>query len=233
VNVVYVRDGRLRGIRAKAVIMATGGWMNLYVVRDMPPLYREAYGQFVHAPFLVANVALTNWRFLHRLGISAAIWDKGEGDFGYTCNMRNPMQVGRYQPPLDPDEPTILNFYTPFHHPGLPLREQATRGRTELLNTSYPEFERRISAQMMKLFATSGFTPERDVAGLILNRWGHAFSVPFPGFFGGASGTAPRDIIRMPHGRITFAHSELNGWQHWGPAADEGRRAFNQVVDAI
>jgi spermidine dehydrogenase len=233
VNVVYARDGRLRGIRAKAVIMATGGWMNLYVVRDMPPLYREAYGQFVHAPFLVANVALTNWRFLHRLGISAAIWDKGEGDFGYTCNMRNPMQVGRYQPPLDPDEPTILNFYTPFHHPGLPLREQATRGRTELLNTSYPEFERRISAQMMKLFATSGFTPERDVAGLILNRWGHAFSVPFPGFFGGASGTAPRDIIRMPHGRITFAHSELNGWQHWGPAADEGRRAFNQVVDAI
>jgi len=235
VKVVYARDGRLHGIRAKAVIMATGGWMNLYVVRDMPPLYREAYRQFVHAPFLVANVALTNWRFLHRLGITAAIWDRGEGDFGYTCNIRNPMQVGSYQPPLDPDQPTILSFYTPFHHPGLPLREQTTRGRMELLNTSYPEFERRIYAQMMKLFAASGFKPERDVAGLILNRWGHAYSVPFPGFFGGASGGggAPRDIIRIPHGRIAFAHSELNGWQHWGPAADEGRRAFNQLVEAI
>jgi len=235
VNVVYTRDGRLHGIRAKAVIMATGGWMNLYAVRDMPPLYRDAYRKFVHAPFLVANVALTNWRFLHRLGITAAIWDRGEGDFGYTCNIRNPMQVGDYQPPLNPDQPTILNFYTPFHHPGLPLREQTTRGRRELLSTSYPEFERRIYAQMMRLFATSGFKPDRDVAGLILNRWGHAYSVPFPGFFGGAAGKggAPRDIIRQRHGRIAFAHSELNGWQHWGPAADEGRRAFTQLADAI
>ncbi len=237
VKVVYARDGRLHGIRAKAVIMATGGWMNLYVVRDLPPAYREAYSRFVHAPFLVANVALTNWRFLHRLGITAAIWDGGggAGDFGYTCNIRNPMQVGGYQPPLAPDQPTILSFYTPFHHPGLPLKEQTTRGRMELLSTSYPEFERRISHQMVKLFAASGFDPHRDVAGLILNRWGHAFSVPFPGFFGGAAGhgAAPREIIRKPHGRIAFAHSELNGWQHWGPAADEGRRAFTQLVDAI
>ncbi len=233
VRVVYLRDGRLQGARARAVIMATGGWMNRYVVRDLPAAHREAYQQFVHAPFLVANVALTNWRFLYRLGITAAIWDREEGGFGYTCNLRTPMQVGSYQPPLDPDQPAILTFYTPFHHPGLPLREQVTRGRMELLNTSYPEFERRIYGQMMRLFASSGFNPQRDVAGLILNRWGHAFSVPFPGFFGGASGRAPRDVIRTLHGRIAFAHSELNGWQHWGPAADEGRRAFNQLADAL
>ncbi len=233
VQVVYTRDGRLHGIRARAVIMATGGWMNRHVVRDMPPAHRAAYGEFVHAPYLVATVALTNWRFLYRLGITAAIWDREEGGFGYTCNIRNPMQVGGYQPPLDPDQPTILSFYTPFHTPGLPLREQVTRGRVELLTTTYPQFERRISGQMMNLFAASGFDARRDVAGLILNRWGHAFSVPFPGFFGGASGTAPRDVIRRHYGRIAFAHSELVGWQHWGPAADEGRRAVTQLVDAL
>ena len=233
VRIVYVRDGRLYGVRAKAVIMATGGWMNLHVVRDLPAAYRDAYGQFIHAPFLVANVALTNWRFLHRLGITAAIWDRSDADFGYTCNIRNPMRVGAYQPPLDPDHPAILTFYTPFHRPGLPARAQVTQGRTELLSTSYPEYERRIAAQMTKLFSASGFRADRDVAGLILNRWGHAFSVPFAGFFGGASGKAPRDVIRQPYGRIGFAHSELNGWQHWGPAADEGRRAFTQLVDAI
>ena len=235
VRAVYTRDGRMYGIRAKAVIMATGGWINRYVVRDLPPAYRDAYGRFVHAPFLVANVALTNWRFLHRLGITAAIWDHDQSLFGYTCNIRNPMQVGSYQPPLDPDQPTILHFYTPFHHPGLPLQAQVTLGRMELLNTSYPEFERRIAAQMTRLFAASGFDATRDVAGLILNRWGHAFSVPFPGFFGGAAGkgSAPRDLIRKPHGRIAFAHSELNGWQHWGPAADEGRRAVTQLAAAL
>ena len=233
VRIVYARDGRFHELRARAVIMATGGWINRYVVRDMPQEHRTAYEQFIHAPFLVANVALTNWRFLHRLGITAATWDRGEGDFGFTCNIRNPMQVGGYQPPLDPDRPTILSFYTPFHRPGLPARAQATQGRMELLTTTYPQFERKIHAQMMKLFAASGFTPEKDVAGLILNRWGHALTVPFPGFFGGASGQAPRDVIRHGYGRIAFAHSELVGWQHWGPAADEGRRGFNQLVDAL
>src|SRR5574341_559660 len=161
VRVVYTRNGRLHGIRARAAIMATGGWMNLHVVRDLPAGHREAYQQFVHAPYLVANVALTNWRFFHRLGITAAIWDRNEGDFGYTCNMRNPMRVGSYQPPRDPEQPAMLTFYTPFHRPGLPLKEQTTLGRMELLNTSYPEFERQISGQMMKLFASSGFDPGR------------------------------------------------------------------------
>lgn len=35
------------------------------------------------------------------------------------------------------------------------------------------------------------------------------------------------------YGRIAFAHSELDGLQHWGPAADEGRRAFGQIADAL
>lgn len=233
VRVAYLRDGRVLGVRARAVIMATGGWINRHVVRDLPPAHRDAYAQFVHAPFLVANVALTNWRFLHRLGITAAIWHRDEAGFGFTCNIRNPMQVGDYRPPLDPDQPVVLSFYTPFHRPGLPIREQVQRGRQDLLQTSYAEYERRLYLQMSQLFSAAGFDPARDVAGLILNRWGHAYSVPFPGFFGGASGTAPRDVIRRPHGRIAFAHSELDGLQHWGPAADEGRRAMGQVYDAL
>jgi spermidine dehydrogenase len=233
VRITYLRGGRLHEIRARAVIMATGAWMNRHVVRDLPPEHRAAYARFVHAPFLVANVALTNWRFLHRLGVTAAIWNREEGDFGYACNIRTPMQVGSYQPPLDPAQPAILTFYTPFHQPGRPIQEQTARGRAELLRTSYPEYERRIVAQMRRLFGAYGFDLGSDVAGLILNRWGHAFSVPFPGFFGGRSGRAPRDVVRQRHGRIAFAHSELDGLQHWGPAADEGRRAFDQLAEEI
>ncbi len=233
VTVVYHRDGGLHVARAKAVVMATGGWVTRHVVRDLSEEHRAAYARFVHAPFLVANVALTNWRFLYDLGITAAIWKKGDSDFGYTCNIRRPMHVGAYQPPFDPDQPIILSFYTPFYYPGLPTEQQVKLGRAELLGTSYAEYERRILNQMRKLFGSAGFDAERDVAGIILNRWGHAYSVPFPGFFGGADGEAPRDVIRRPHGRIAFGHSELQGWQHWGPAADEGRRAVNQVLDAL
>jgi spermidine dehydrogenase len=233
VTVMYVREGRLYAVRARAVIMATGGWVNRHVVRDLPPGHRSAYGTFVHAPFLVANVALTNWRFLHRLGITAAAWERAPDGFGVACNLRLPMHVGDHRPPLHPDQPAVLTFYTPFHQPGRPVREQVTAGRAELLATPYPAYERRMAAELVRLFGAWGFNPARDVAGLILNRWGHAFSVPFPGFFGGATGEAPRDVIRRSFGRIAFAHSELEGWQHWGPAADEGRRAMHQLRDAL
>lgn len=233
VLLTYAKGGKTHGIRAKAVVMATGSWMNRHVVQDMPEPHLEASRQFVHAPFLVANVALTNWRFLYKLGITAAIWEPSEGGFGYTCNIRNPMQVGSYQPPLNPDEPTVLSFYTPYFYPGLPAKAQVTRGRVELLSTSYPAYEQKILSQMMTLFGSSGFDPRTDVAGLILNRWGHAYSVPYPGFYGGANGTAPRDVLRQHYGRIAFAHSELDGLQHYGPAADEGRRALSQLKNAL
>ncbi len=234
VTIVLARDNEVHAIKAKAVVMATGGWINRYVVKDLPDPHREAYQQFHHVPFLVANVALTNWRFLYELGITAAIWNKGEGDFGHTCNIRRPMLAGDYQPPLDPDQPTILSFYTPFFYPGLPIEQQVALGRTELLHTSYSDYESKIVRQMSKLFGSAGFDSAKDVAGIILNRWGHAYSVPYPGFYGGSSGKpAPRDIIRRHYGRIAFGYSELDGLQHWGPAADEGRRAVNQVIDAI
>lgn len=234
VTVAYVRGNKLHAVKARAVVMATGGWINRHVVGDMPAAHREAYGKFHHAPFLVANVALTNWRFLYKLGITAAIWNKGAGDFGYTCNIRRPMHAGDYRPPLDPSRPTILSFYTPFYYPGLPIAQQVAMGRMELLNTAYRDYEQKILRQMLKLFGSAGFDPAQDVAGIILNRWGHAYSVPYPGFYGGAGGDqAPRDIIRRSYGRVAFGHSELNGLQHWGPAADEGRRAVQQVSDAL
>ena len=233
VAVVYHRDGELHSINAKAVVMATGGWINQHIVKDLPAELGSAYSKFHHAPFLVANVALTNWRFMYELGITGAIWEKTEDNFGYTCNIRMPMLVGRHQPPLHPDKPAVLAFYTPFYYPGLSIEAQISKGRAELLYASYPAYEARILRQMRKLFSASGFDAERDVAGLILNRWGHAYSVPYPGFYGGTNGVAPRDIIRCGYGRIAFAHSELDGLQHWGPAADEGRRAVNQLQDRI
>ena len=38
---------------------------------------------------------------------------------------------------------------------------------------------------MLRLFGDAGFVPRRDVAGVILNRWGHARIVQVPGFYYG------------------------------------------------
>ena len=230
-RVVYNLQGREWAVRAKGVVMASGGWVNKHVLRDLPPDFQQAYQQFHHAPFLVANVALQQWRFMYELGITAARWKQG---FGRACNIRQPMLAGRHQPPLDPDKPAVLTVYVPFHSPGLPVEAQVASGRAELFYTSYAAYEQRIRAQLSKLFSASGFDDQRDVQGIILNRWGHAFVVPEPGFFfDTAERRAPRNVIQQGYGRIAFGHSELNGFQHWGPAADQGRRAMQQILDII
>ena len=127
-------------------------------------------------------------------------------------------------------KPALVTFYVPFYYPGLDLVEQGMRGRAELFSTSYAEYEEKIRSQMTELFGESGFDPDKDIEGIVLNRWGHAYVTPQPGFFFGVDGDpGPSDVIRKGFGRVAFALSELQGMQHWGPAADEGQRAVRQL----
>ena len=228
VRIAYRQGDQTRTIRAKSVVMASGGWINRHVIQDLPTEINQAYQKFNHAPFMVANVALSNWRFLYKLGVTACRWNEG---FGSSCNIRQPMLVGRHQPALDPDKPTVLTFYVPFHRPGLPVKAQVSAGRAELFSTSYADYETQIILQMNRLFSATGFIPKRDIKGIILNRWGHAFVTPEPGFFFNTSDRiAPRNIVMEGYGRIAFGHGELEGFQHWGPAADQGRRAMTEAL---
>ncbi|KAF0145455.1 MAG: hypothetical protein FD156_1025 [Nitrospirae bacterium] len=228
VSVIYLKDGRLYRLKAQGLVMASGSRLSRKVVADLPSSYKDAYDGFHVSPILVVNVALNNWRFLYRLGFTACKWFDG---FGFGCNIRKPMYVGNYKPPLHPDKPAILTFYVSFHQPGLAIEEQGESGRRKLLGTSYSEFESQVAGQMKRLFADAGFKAEDNIAGIILNRWTYAYVNPQPGFYFGKDGKpAPRDVIRKPHGRVAFAHSELNGHQHWLAAIDEGKRAARQVV---
>jgi spermidine dehydrogenase len=232
VSVVYVKDGTTQRVRARGVVMATGSWISRFVVRDLPEAQSEASLQIHHSPMLVVNVALTNWRFLYALGITACRWFSG--GFGFSCNIRQPMMVGDYRPPLDPDKPTVLTFYVPFFYPGKMIHDQGATGRLEMLQTSYASYERQIRRQMVDLFGPAGFDPRRDIAGIILNRWGHAYVNPQPGFYFGADGKpAPRDVLRQRHGRIAFGHSEMEGHQNWPGAVRNGARAAQQVREIL
>jgi spermidine dehydrogenase len=67
-----------------------------------------------------------------------------------------------------------------FSYPGKPIGEQVSLGREELLKTPFREYERRIREQLAMVFGTAGFNPNTDIAGIILNRWGHAYLSPQP-----------------------------------------------------
>jgi spermidine dehydrogenase len=229
VAITYEKGGKLYRVRADKVVMASGGWINKHVITDMPSEMRQAYDQFVYGPAMVVNVALNNWRFMHRLGIAAARWFSD--DFGFSCNIRRPMIAGAQKHTLHPDRPTVLTFYMGLYTPGHSAAEQGQLGRTQLFSTSYADYERKLRAHMTKLFGASGFDARRDIAGIILNRWGHARMLQPPNFFYGQNGApAAREIVQKGFGRIIIGHSELNGHQSMSGAMSQGARAAEQAL---
>lgn len=228
VSVVYEKNGRLYRVTARAAVVATGSWIAKHVVSDLPDNYRAAFDRFFYLPILMVNVALRNWRFLDKLGFGAGRWFDGFGFFG---TIRQPMVTGRSPVPFHPDKPIVMTLYVPIQNPDLPLEAEGPAGRALLFGTSYADYERQIVSQMQRVFSTGGFDARRDIAGIVLNRWGHAQPTPAPGFFFGTDGDAPpREVLRERFGRIAFGHSELGGRGDWIGAAEEGKRAMMQVL---
>ncbi|HEX3848716.1 MAG TPA: NAD(P)-binding protein [Steroidobacteraceae bacterium] len=231
VEIVYERAGALHRARAGCAIMASGGWINKHVLVDMPADLRDAYEQFAYAPALIVNVALRRWRFLYDLGFAACRWFDDADGFGYCCNIRQNMVTDRHAPPLHPDRPAVLSFYMGLAMPGLPAAAQGMAARARLLSTSYADFELKVRTQMLRLFGSAGFEPERDIAAIVLNRWGHARLIEPPGFHYGVDGKpSPLERVRAGYGRVAIGHSELNGAQHWGAALEYGYKAAERAA---
>jgi spermidine dehydrogenase len=229
VVITYVKGGRLYRVRARHVVMAGGSWTTKHIVRDLPATHREAYAQFYRSPCLMANVAVRNWRFMYKLGMTGCRWFEGIGNY---IALRKMAVVGGTSPTFGPDSPTVLTIKTLYAQPGLPIGEQGSRGRAEMLSKSFAQYERALREQLGDMFAAGGFDPRRDIAGIILNRWGHAYVNPQPGFFFGVDGKpAPRDVLRQqPHGRITFANTDLSGAMDHRNSILEADRAVGQLV---
>ncbi|HET7613202.1 MAG TPA: FAD/NAD(P)-binding protein, partial [Gemmatimonadaceae bacterium] len=229
VVITYVKGGRLHKVKARSVVMANGSWTTKHIVHDLPLAHREAYAQFYRSPCLMANVAVRNWRFLYKMGLSGCRWFGGLGDY---LNIKKAALVGNEPRTIDPDSPTVLTIKVLFAQPGLPIGEQGSQGRAKLLGTSFAQYEKAFREQMADMFAPGGFDPRRDIAGIILNRWGHAYVNPQPGFFFGLNGKpAPRDILRgRPHGRIAFANTDLAGASDHRNSIREADRAVQQLV---
>ncbi len=229
VAVTYEKEGKLYRTRGRAAVVASAGWVNRHTITDLPADIRAAYDQFQYAPAMSVNVALTNWRFLYKLQAPAVRYFNG--GFGWSCNIRQNMVAGAYHPPLHPDKPTVLTFYLGLYTPGLSPSEQGRLGREKMLATSYADFERQIRSQMTMLFSDAGFDERKDIAGIILNRWGHARVIQPPGFYFGRDGKRPaREIVQRGFGRIAIAHAELNGHQNATGALAQGKRAAEQVL---
>jgi spermidine dehydrogenase len=232
VSVLYLRAGRIYRVKARSAVMAGGGWTTKHVVRDLPQAQQGAYGQFYRSPCLMANVAVRNWRFLYNMGITGFRWFEGVGNY---TEVRKTALMGADAATIGPDSPVVLPLKVLYSYPGLPIADQGHRGRGEMLATSFREYERRIREQFTDMFARTGFDARRDIAGIILNRWGHAYLNPQPGFFFGKDEKpAPSEVLRAtPFARIAFANTDLAGIMDHRSSILEAGRAVGQLLDQV
>jgi spermidine dehydrogenase len=231
-SVTYATGGKVYRVKARSAVMAGGSWTAKHIVNDLPETHRQAYAQFYRSPCLMANVAVRNWRFLHKMGITGCRWFEGVGNY---MDVRRLAIVGVDDPAISPDSPIILTLKVLYSTPGLSTEEQGRRGRAEMLATSFREYEQRIREQFTSMFAHAGFDARRDIAAIVLNRWGHAYLNPQPGFFFGSNGKpAPREVLRSaPFGRISFANTDLAGSMDHRYSILEAHRAVAQLLDQV
>ena len=229
VSIAYLKDGKIYRVKARSAVLAGGSWTTKHIVQDLPESHRRAYAEFYRSPCMMANIAVRNWRFLYKMGMSGCRWFEGTGNY---IEVRKLALTGVGDPKIGPNSPTVLSLKVLFSYPGHSTGEQGNLGREELLATAFRDYERRIREQLTEMFAASGFDAQRDIAGIILNRWGHAYLSPQPGFFFGRGGRpAPREILRnAPFGRIAFANTDLAGAMDHRYSILEARRAVRQLL---
>lgn len=232
VTILYTRGGKVYRLRARSVVMAGGSWTTKHIVRDLPDDRKEAYAQFYRSPCMMANIAVRNWRFLYKMGISGCQWFEGLGTF---LQVHKLALCGADSPTIGPDAPIVLTLKVLYSRPGHTAEEQGHLGRGEMISTPFREYERQIRQQFTDMFARSGFDASRDIAGIILNRWGHAYASPAPGFYFGKNGKpAPGDVLRAaPFGRIAFANVDLSGMPDHKSSIIEANRAVGQLLDWV
>ena len=119
---IRVRDRRLHArredIQSESAFRGDG-WRQLddpaTLCATFPEDRKEAYAQFYRSPCMVANVAVRNWRFLYKMGISGCQWFEGLGNY---MQVRKLALCGADSPTIGPDSPVVLTIKVLYSYPG-------------------------------------------------------------------------------------------------------------------
>jgi spermidine dehydrogenase len=223
VRIVYSKGGKLYCSYARTAVMAGGGYITQHIVRGLPPEKREAYSRFRYTPVLWINVALNNSRAIDKAGLN--LLSTYHDGFGVMLALYEKIRASDQI--LDPERPNVIGIGAPLFYPGLQPQAQAVKGRVEMLETSFLDYERRIREELARLLGPWGFDPKRDIEAISISRWGHhGYVFPYPGFFAGSTA----EIAKKPFGRIGFAHTDLDRFSHMMGAIGQAYRAVQDIL---
>lgn len=238
VEVTYVRDGKPYNVRGRGVVMACFNSIIPYLVPDLPEPQKAALHLAVRKPLVTTNVAVRNWRAFEKLGVSAV---SCPGKFFSSISLDFSPAIGGYQTPTTPDDPIVLYLRLSEQilekaGSGLPPREQWKVARAELENIPFEEFERNVREQLTQVLGPGGFDAERDIAGIIVNRWGHGYAPGSNELFDPDYShrlDAPWVVGRQQFGRITISNSDAAWVSLTNAAWQQSHRAVTELVTNV
>ena len=230
VAVDYVTEEGTFRARARHAILACNNLMVPHLCPELPGNQAEAIARIPRAPIVYVNAAIENWEAFAELGIESAYFPD---EFYHSVSLDFPVSLGRYRYPSTPDQPMVLHL---VHVPttpgeGLTPREQFARGRYEILRRAFADYELPLRRQLDALLGPAGFSSERDIRAITVNRWPHGYAyekndLHDPDW---PPGEAPWEVGRRPVGRIAIAASDSEGRAYADAAIDAAWRAVGET----
>ena len=233
VNVVYINNGKSYRVVGRHVVMACYNNMLPHLCPELPIEQKEALNYATKIPLVYMSIAVRNWRAFSNLGFHSITIPQPK--LMHSFGLDFPVSMGDYNFPQNPNQPTILHgTYVPTDpDKGLSAKEQAIKGRRQLYEISFAQFEHDIIEQMQGSLQGGGFDAERDIAGITVNRWPHGYAWEYNDY----SDPAEYNPYNGPHikgrariGRISIANSDASAYAYVDGAIDAADRAVNEQL---
>jgi spermidine dehydrogenase len=230
VSIGYVRGGSPHRVTAKHAVLACFHMMIPYLMPDLPAAQRTALSQNVKTPLVYTNVVVRNWQPWLELKVSQIA---APTSFFTDVALDFPVDLGSYRHPRDPAGPMVLHLeYVPgAPNSGLDARAQFRAGRQQLLTMTFADFETRIRDQLERMLGPAGFSAQRDIAAITVNRWAHGYGYVANSLFD------PDDyeervlkVARRTVGRVAIANSDAGGDAYAHLAIDQAGRAVRELL---
>jgi len=230
VEIAYVKSGKLQTVRASNCILACWHVVIPFICEDLPDKQKEALSSAQKVPLLYTNVALKSWTAFQKVGASAIY---APGCYHTGLNLDLPVSIGDYHCSQTPEDPVVVHMMKTPCKPGLPARQQHSKGRAELFNTKFETIERQIREQLARTLGPGGFDPARDIEAITVNRWPHGYAYEYNSLYDNfwvEGGEIPCEVARKPFGRLAIANSDADAYAYTDCAIDQAYRAVGEII---
>ncbi len=229
-DVTYLRHGEARRLRAGHVVLACYNMAIPYMMPELPEEQRNALLRNVKAPLVYTKVLIRNWTAFAALGVHEI-----SAPMSFHCRVKldYPVSLGGYRHPRDPSEPMGLHLvHVPNEsHSGMEARDMFRIGRMKLLETTFADYEAQIRDDLDLMLGPGGFSSDRDIAAITVNRWPHGYSYGSNSLFDTPEDADAPSLARKPAGRVAIANSDADWHAYAHTAIDQAHRAVSELLN--